>query len=139
MRVKSLKELGRGGWRVSSSTPFRPPIKKASPQKGGESIPHRLLWNSVLARWPGAKKEFAEAVPGRRFRIDIAFPDIKLAIEVDGWQWHGKHKNDFKKDRERQNLLTLHGWRILRFTAGDIYQSTEACVKTVEKAIGSES
>ena len=29
-------------------------------------------------------------------------------------------KDKFQRDRERQNLLTLHGWRILRFTAKDV-------------------
>lgn len=73
-------------------------------------------------------------MPNRRYRIDIAIPRSKLAIEVDGWEWHGKHKGDFQRDRERQNLLTLHGWRILRFTAGDVRRDVEACVNLVLQA-----
>jgi very-short-patch-repair endonuclease len=82
----------------------------------------------------GVEREFTNAVPGRRFRIDIALPASRLAIEVDGWEWHGKHKGDFTRDRERQNLLTLHGWRILRFTAGQIRKDVAGCVEMIRKA-----
>lgn len=81
--------------------------------------PHDILWRAVQARWPGrAVREFEGAVPGRRFRIDVAFPHERLALELDGWAYHGRHLGDFTRDRERQNLLCLHGWRVLRFSAG---------------------
>jgi very-short-patch-repair endonuclease len=64
--------------------------------------------------------EYKCDIPGRKFRLDVAFPDAKLCVELDGWEWHGKHKSDFHRDRERQNLLTLNGWRILRFTAKQV-------------------
>lgn len=100
------------------------------------SPPQALLWDAIEARWPGvASLEHAGAVPGRRYRIDIAFPAARLAVEVDGWEWHGKHKADFARDRERQNLLTLHGWRVLRFTAGEIRKSRDACVEIIAQAL----
>ncbi|MFC3111289.1 hypothetical protein ACFOFO_25650 [Undibacterium arcticum] len=51
------------------------------------------------------------------------------------WQWHGKHKQDFVRDRERQNLLCVHGWRILRFSAGMIYQQLPEQLEHVALAL----
>lgn len=96
--------------------------------------PHEILWDAVSRSISGAEREYRGAVPGRRFRIDIALPAVSLAIEIDGWQWHGKHKGDFARDRERQNLLTIHGWRILRFTAGQIRKDVNGCIEIIKKA-----
>lgn len=86
-----------------------------------KDTPHDILWRAVESRWPGqARREYPGAVPGRRFRLDIAFPGSQLCLEVDGWQHHGMRLSDFIRDRERQNLLCIHGWRTLRFSAGMI-------------------
>lgn len=97
--------------------------------------PHDILWEAVTAVLDGVEREFENAVPGRKYRLDIAVPAARLAVEVDGWEWHGKHKGDFTRDRERQNLLTIHGWRILRFTAGQIRKDVAGCVELIRKAI----
>jgi len=83
--------------------------------------PQVRLWRLVAPVYPGrAKWEYSRAVPGRQFRIDIAFPAEKLAIEVDGWQYHGMRKKDFQRDRIKQNLLVIHGWKILRYFVYEI-------------------
>ena len=52
---------------------------------------------------------------GRRtFRIDAAYPAIKLAIEVDGYDTHSTPEA-LAYDLERQNALVLDGWTVLRF------------------------
>ena len=63
------------------------------------------------------------AIPGRRFRIDFAWPDLKLAVEVQGGLWtRGRHSRPMGivKDYEKFNLLTLHGWRVLLLTSLDV-------------------
>lgn len=107
---------------------------KPTDRRKSESPPHDILW-AELADIEGIVREYQGAVPGRRFRLDIALPDIKLAVEVDGWQYHGKFKDAHAKDRERQNLLVLEGWQVLRFSAGQIYSETDKCVKTILKKI----
>lgn len=111
------------------------PKKLRQRRRSSGPTPHDMLWGAVGAALVGAEREFENAVPGRKYRLDIALPAARLAIEVDGWEWHGKHKGDFTRDRERQNLLTLHGWRILRFTAGQIRRDTGGCVKMIEEAV----
>jgi very-short-patch-repair endonuclease len=60
-----------------------------------------------------------------------------LAVEFDGYMHHGRCKEDFQRDRERQNLLTLNGWRILRFTARDYYRNTWRILDLITKALAS--
>lgn len=100
------------------------------------STPQQKLWRRVIRRWLGqAKWEYRGAVPGRRHRIDIAFPSLQLAVEVDGWQYHGRHKQDFRRDREKQKLLTLNGWHLLRIPAGDIEKNIEGVLGDIEATI----
>ncbi len=55
-------------------------------------------------------------VGGRRRRIDLAYPDVKLAIEVDGWGTHNS-RSSFDGDRARENDLDVAGWDRLHFTS----------------------
>lgn len=43
------------------------------------------------------------------YRVDVAFPRQKVAIEVDGWAFHSD-QDAFQHDRERQNSIALLGW-----------------------------
>jgi very-short-patch-repair endonuclease len=49
------------------------------------------------------------------WRIDPAFPEQKVAVEVDGWAWHVDAER-FRNDRRNQNALVRDGWDPLRFT-----------------------
>jgi len=48
-------------------------------------------------------------------RVDFAFPEARLAIEVDGYAFHSSRK-DWERDRVRQNELVALGWFVLRTT-----------------------
>ncbi len=98
--------------------------------------PQDILWAEVARRWPEARHEYP-VIPGRRFRGDIVFPEAGLCVEVDGWQFHGRVLADFKRDRARQNLLTIAGWRLLRIPAGDIRRDLKACCALIALALDS--
>lgn len=106
------------------------------PKKRRGPTPEDLLWSAVVSEWPGARREYTPA-PDRRYRLDIALVEDRLAIEVDGYQHHGKYLRDFRRDRERQNWLVVRGWRVLRFAAGDIRSDIEACLTTIRAALES--
>ena len=53
------------------------------------------------------------------WRIDLAFPREKVAVEVDGWAWHVDPER-FRNDRRKQNALVRDGWDPLRFTWHDL-------------------
>ncbi|MCL5974726.1 MAG: endonuclease domain-containing protein [Gammaproteobacteria bacterium] len=98
--------------------------------------PQRVLFECCQVYWPECEWELKGAIPGRKFQIDIAFPAHKLAIELDGHTAHS-FKDKFQRDRERQNLLTLHGWRILRFTAKDVSSRLTESLGIIQQCIDS--
>jgi very-short-patch-repair endonuclease len=52
-------------------------------------------------------------------RIDFAYPDAMLAIEIDGFNSHFG-KRAWQYDRARQNELAALGWTVVRFTWEDM-------------------
>lgn len=50
------------------------------------------------------------------FKVDAVWPDLKLVVEVDGYEFHGD-RDAFESDRARDAVLVAHGYRVLRFTA----------------------
>lgn len=73
-------------------------------------------------------------VGGRLFLLDIAFPEVMLAIEVDGRAFHSD-ATAFQADRTRQNLLVSEGWRVLRFTWHDITQRPDHVLRQVAEQL----
>ncbi len=55
-------------------------------------------------------------------RVDFAYPEQRIAIEIDGWAYHSGRKRR-ASDIARQNRLTLAGWTFLRFDAEDAARS----------------
>lgn len=64
-------------------------------------------------------------------RPDLYYPDALLAIEFDG----GVHRNALVTDNRRQNRILEAGYRLLRFTAGDVFHAPAAVVGQVERAL----
>jgi very-short-patch-repair endonuclease len=69
-------------------------------------------------------------VPGRRFVVDFFIPELSTVCEADGWQFHGKYLEDFQRDREREQLLVVEGYTILRFSTHQV-MSEEAAKEAV--------
>ncbi|HEX6311583.1 MAG TPA: DUF559 domain-containing protein, partial [Acidimicrobiia bacterium] len=68
----------------------------------------------------------------RRYRIDLAYPDAMVAIEIDGWDTH-RSRSAFDADRARANDLVVAGWRVLRFTSST---TDGEAVTVVAEALG---
>jgi hypothetical protein len=68
---------------------------------------------------------------GRRVRIDLAVPDVKWGIEIDG---HGEHFHlqGGTSDRRRDRLCHLIGWQIERVTPLDLADIDALCDELVE-------
>jgi very-short-patch-repair endonuclease len=67
-------------------------------------------------------------------RVDGAYPDLKLAIEVDGFEHHSTPEA-FQHDRTRQNSLVATGWTVLRFTWHDVVHRPAHVTKVIENAV----
>ena len=98
----------------------------------GDSNPEvrltRLLVSSGL---PRPVQQHHLRVKGRTIRIDLSYPEQRVAIEYDGWAFHST-RSAFDRDRARGNELEVLGWTVLRFTS----QSPDASIiGTVRAAI----
>lgn len=72
--------------------------------------------------------------PTRRWRIDYSWPEIKLAVEIEGGVWMaGRHTRGagYIKDLEKYNELSIFGWHLLRFTPAQV-RNGEA-ISTIER------
>jgi very-short-patch-repair endonuclease len=67
------------------------------------------------------------------YRIDVAFPKSKVAIEVDGFAFHSDSE-DFHADRKRQNAIALLGWQVLRFTWLDLTEYPQRVIAEIRFA-----
>ena len=66
--------------------------------------------------------------------LDVAFPAVLMAIEIDGWAWHSDPER-FQDDQRRQNALVAAGWTVLRFTWADLIERPEQVVATVVRTL----
>lgn len=75
---------------------------------------------------PGPQTEW-RFDPERRWRLDYAWPEHMLAVEVEGGAWiGGRHTRPigYMADIEKYNAAVLAGWRLLRFTPQQIEDGT---------------
>lgn len=132
VRLKSLGQLKRLMKGVAPRGVGRPRGRR---RNGGISEPQRRLWDAVKRKYPSAEQDKRGLIKGRRYIADILLADYRLVIEVDGWEFHGKYKAGFQRDREKDRALMLAGYRICRFSAGEILKDVEAVLKILEKVI----
>jgi very-short-patch-repair endonuclease len=69
-----------------------------------------------------------------RWKLDVAFPERKVAIEFDSWAWHTEHDR-FVDDRRKTNDLLAAGWTPLRFTWRDLTETPEQVLAHVRRAL----
>jgi hypothetical protein len=66
-------------------------------------------------------------------RVDFAYPELRLAIEVDGLAAHSG-VDAFRRDRTRQNALVGAGWTVLRFTWTEVDSGSPIVGATIRAA-----
>lgn len=98
-----------------------------------------LGWWCLLAPegLPGPERE-VKLIPGRKYQCDFVWREngCRVVVEIDGGQWQalgGKHNTD--ADREKINLLTLRGWRVLRYSGSMIENDPTTMIEQVAQAI----
>lgn len=72
-------------------------------------------------------------IGGRLYRLDLAYLDEMVAIELDG----GDHleRSIWEADHKRQNALVNAGWTVLRFTWRDYVERRSALISEVKTAL----
>lgn len=65
---------------------------------------------------PGlTRQHWVAGLSGKRYRLDFAYPSVRLAVEADGRSAH-ERSLAFESDRTREADLGAVGWQTLRFT-----------------------
>jgi very-short-patch-repair endonuclease len=82
-------------------------------QAESERVLHAILRRAGLTGW---RPQCRVRLGSRTVFVDVGFAGARLAIEVDGRKHHGDESERFEDDRDRQNLLVLAGWRVIRVT-----------------------
>jgi very-short-patch-repair endonuclease len=67
-------------------------------------------------------------------RLDAAYPERRLGIEADSRIWHGG-RLDVQRNSDKANVLVAHGWRVLRFTHGDLRRRAAYVVDAVGREL----
>jgi very-short-patch-repair endonuclease len=89
----------------------------------------------TMMKLPEPEREY-QAISGRKFRFDFAWPDHMIAAEVDGGIYTGgRHTTGtgYEADAEKCNLAVLDGWRVFRFTKSMIRSGT--AITWLERAL----
>jgi hypothetical protein len=103
-------------------------------EPGAESpMETRLRMLLVLARLPRPEVQVSIHDDRGRFlgRPDLLYRKQGLAIEYDG----GTHRDRMVEDNRRQNGLVGAGFRLLRFTAADVYSAPGTVVMQVRHSL----
>ena len=111
-------------------------------------VNHYCYWNSMaLSKLNnGVLRHILDAIhPGvqtevrfhgeRRWRFDYAWPEHKIAFEVEGGAWtNGRHVRGkgYENDCVKYSEAAIHGWTVIRATTGMC--SDGRAVELLEKA-----
>ena len=85
----------------------------------------RMVVDYGLA-WPESEVE----VLGGRYRIDFAYPDVLLAIELHGFDAHGDPAAA-AAGHARARALTECGWSVVVFTWDDVWNHPDRVAQEV--------
>lgn len=80
--------------------------------------------------------------PPRCWRFDLAWPSLKVAVELEGGKWSsGRHTRPigFQNDCVKYNRAVELGWRVLRYTADDLRKRSDDVLEQVTNVLNGRS
>ena len=93
----------------------------------------RIVEDASLPR-PSAQCEIRDDRGAFLGRVDFAYPERRLVIEIDGYLYHSDPAS-FVRDRIRQNRLLLAGYKILRYTAKDLHEEQTRVAAEIARSL----
>jgi very-short-patch-repair endonuclease len=92
----------------------------------------RMRWRFVQGGLPAPELQIEVAAHGRRHRLDTGWREHRLGAEFDGLEAH-MTRQQLTADRDRHNWLQEQDWRLLHFTALDVYRRWEPMLAAVRR------
>lgn len=114
---KQYAELGRSG--RNGCKAFRRALLERDDRDGTLASRMETKLRRILKTIPGSAADTQFPVDGGRYRIDFAYPDIKLGIEAQSIRWHmgeARFTYDLKRDRHLKEL----GWTMHYYSWDDL-------------------
>jgi hypothetical protein len=68
---------------------------------------------------------------GRTWRLDFAWPEHKVAVEYDGFDWHSDPEA-LRKDRQKRAALQELGWVVISIVFDDVRHRSSEMVRRIE-------
>jgi very-short-patch-repair endonuclease len=131
-----LAELGGRGRRGAGL------LRKLLAERGPDLPPPESVLEARLmrllrrARLPEPARQYEVLERGRVLaRVDLAYPDLRLAIEADGYRYHSG-RAAWQRDLTRRNVLTSRGWRVIHVTWADLAVGGNGIVREIRRALG---
>ncbi|OHV04008.1 hypothetical protein [Mycobacterium talmoniae] len=72
---------------------------------------------------------------GRTWRVDFAWPDRRVAVEYEGFDWHSG-PDDLRHDRQKRAALQEIGWSVLSIVADDVRRRSWEMVRRIDVQLG---
>ena len=71
-------------------------------------------------------RQLVVATPAGRFRLDLGYAVERVAVEMDGWQFHSAREQR-ERDLRRDAALAAIGWITLRFSHRRLHHDVAGC------------
>lgn len=132
LRDLAYARVGARGWKRMLRVAGLADAGAGSPQES------RLRVRLVLAGLPPPVSQFVVERDGRFIaRLDLAWPEWKVAVEYDGL-WH-HDPEQFHRDRQRLNRLLGEDWIVLHVTAKRFKEDFPSFLTEVRQALRSRA
>ena len=69
-----------------------------------------------------------------QYRLDFALLNEKIAIEIDGHEFH-KTREQRTNDAKRERYLQSKGWKVIRFTGTEIFGNILNCLEEMKNLV----
>jgi very-short-patch-repair endonuclease len=79
-------------------------------------------------------QQFRLLLTGRWIRLDAAYPDALVAVELDGAAFHGSREAR-ERDLRRDTALAALGWVVLRFSYVRLMADPDGCRREIEAVV----
>ncbi len=106
-----------------------------------ESYIEEKVWDALKSEGIDAERQYEiyykEKKKHRFFRLDFGLfcKNRNIDLECNGDKYHHEDKDDIKKDKSRDRILTKKGWAISRFTKDEINTKLEDCINELKEMI----
>jgi very-short-patch-repair endonuclease len=72
---------------------------------------------------------------GKRYRADCHWPDLRVIVELDGWEGHSS-RSAFQDDRARDRALKVAGYSVIHLTWAQLDSEPTEVAADLRKLLG---